>query len=158
MDFNPDQFLQQTVDGPLATSVEQINPGEYRAMTGEINAKSFTNIKWNDKQTGEERNGVILSVPFIVQSPEEEARLGRTPRADMRMFLDLTDAGGIDSGTGKNVSLGRLRDALGQNEMTGWTFASLSNQGPVMVLVEHEADKKDPEKKYARVTKVTKIV
>jgi hypothetical protein len=33
----------------------------------------------------------------------------------------------------------------------------LKGAGPVMVKVIHEADAKDPEKKYARISKVVKI-
>ena len=55
-------------------------------------------------------------------------------------------------GSNKNVKLGRLREALGQNKNgQAWSFGMLKGAGPIKVSIE--PDKKNPED-YSRVVKV----
>jgi len=76
----------------------------------------------------------------------------------MNCWLDLTDDGeDLDLSEGKNVSLGRLRKALDQNDIKGWNPMMLKGKGPLMVKVTQRSDKNDPTVKYAEVSRVSKI-
>lgn len=62
----------------------------------------------------------------------------------------------LASGKNKNVKLGALREALGQNSAP-WSFRNLDGAGPIPnVKVKHVADKRDAEKVYAEVAAVSK--
>ena len=156
--FDPASFMQQTVDGPIATQILRVAPGEYVAMIGEIDEKSFRQVKWTDKNDGTERAAVSMTIPFLIEDDKVKAAMGRD-----RVFvggdqmLDFDSRGGISTDPGKNVLIGQTRAALGQNDEAGWTPARLSNQGPVVVKVVHQKNDKDPENPYVRVSKVTKL-
>jgi len=165
MSFDADSFMNQQVDGQLDTVVMQPPEGDYRAMIGEFTSESgfrtFTVQKQTSKRFGEEMT--IFQPPFVLQSDPRLAEVQQARNSDeitvyhQGIFLDLTDQGGLDMGKGKNVDLGRLRDAVGQNAKPGWKFTDLIGAGPVMVKIVHEKDQNDDTKKYARVARVVKI-
>jgi hypothetical protein len=153
--FDPDTFMEQSVDGPMDTQVKQVPEGEYRAIIDDFDVeKAFRTFTSN-------KNGkdyTVFSPPFVIQDDAVAADLGRDKVSVFHkgMFIDFNDAGGIDTSSGKNVDLGKLRDAVGQNKGP-WKFTMLKGAGPVMVKVAHDTDKDDPSKKYARVVRVVKI-
>lgn len=153
--FDADIFLQQSVEGQLDTSVPQCPEGEFRAILDDFDKTAFRTS--TSEKTG--KDFTVFSPPFVIQSPEVQAQLGRDKVVVFHkgMFIDTDAAGALDMTKGKNTGLGALRDALNQNSGGPWNFNMLKGAGPVMVKVVHEADKKDAEKKYARVTKVVKI-
>ena len=64
-----------------------------------------------------------------------------------RIFLDLApDTGGLDFGANRNLILGQLREAMGQN-VPGqpWSVANLRDGPPVNILVKHRAMKNNPD-------------
>lgn len=157
MSFDPDTFMQQTVDKENATSYRLVPEGTYKAMVDDFDSKAFRTLKWQDKDTGEDREAVLVGVPFNILDDAIKAQLGREKLiADMSMFLDFDATGALSVDPDKNVKLGQLKESLGQNK-PGWNFSMLRGAGPVMVSVKHEVDKKDKEKKYARVVKVMPI-
>lgn len=157
MVFNPDQFMNQPTD-PMATTYENIREGEYVMMLdSEI---EFGEIKWNDKNTGEPRSLPQMTLQCVVLDQglgaQEKSRLGRDKlTVRLQLPLDVTPTGTLDFGPNKNVKLGQLREALGQN-VPGWTPAALRGAGPFIGKVTHRADKNDPTKKYAEVSKIAK--
>lgn len=158
MSFDPNQFMSQPSD-PMATSFENVKEGEFVWMLD--NEIEFSEIKWNDKNTGEARSAPIMRVFCVLQDAgpgaAEKARLGRDKvvvRCDIS--LDLTPTGQFDNGPNKNVLLGQLREALGQN-VPGWTPAALKGAGPVVGKVTHRSDKNDPNRKYAEIKKFAKL-
>jgi hypothetical protein len=155
MPFDPDTFMQQNVDAQLDTIIQQCPEGEYKAMIDDFTNDAFRTFQ--SKNDG--RDFTVFAPPFVIQDPNVGAQLGRDKVTVFHkgMFLDLDAAGGLDTGKGKNVDLGRLREAVGQNKAGPWNFNMLKGAGPVIVKVVHEADQRDKEKKYARVTKVVKL-
>ena len=154
--FDAGSFMGQTVDAALDTVIKQCPEGEYRAIIDDFSEDAFRTFT-------SEKNGkdyTVFSPPFVIQDPAVAAELGRDKVTVYHkgMFIDIGSTGGLDTSKGKNVDLGKLRDAVGQNAAGAWTFNNLKGAGPVMVKVIHEADKADPEKKYARISKVVKIV
>jgi hypothetical protein len=154
--FDPDVFMQQTVDNPMDTVIRQCPEGEFPAMIDDFEAaKAFRTF---DKKEGD-GTFTVFSPPFVIQDEAVKAELERDKVVVYHkgMFVDIGPDGGLDTAKGKNVDIGRLREAVGQNAPGNWGFGQLKGAGPVMVKVVHEPDKADPEKKYARVTKVTRI-
>ena len=73
--------------------------------------------------------------------------------------LDVSDDGGIATGKNKNIELGRVRKAVGQNADGPWNITQLRGAGPVLVKVVHrEGDRKDGSKwKRAEVDQVVSL-
>ena len=164
MPFDADSFMNQTVDAELSTSVEQPPEGDYRAMIGDFTSESgFRTFTARPGSKNEGREFTIFQPPFVLQDDPrlaavKAARNGNDITVTHKgMFLDLEDGGGLDVAKGKNVDLGRLREAVNQNTKSGWKFTDLIGAGPLMVKVIHEADQNDSSKKYARVSRVVKI-
>lgn len=121
MQFSPESFLDATITEPSATSFEPIPPGEYPAMIDEI---KFSN--------GTSKDGNQWSRLDIVWTIEDEAlreRLGRKKLVSRQgIMLDFLDTGGLDMSKGRNINLGRLREAVDLNR-AGEAFSFRMLQG-----------------------------
>lgn len=153
--FDAGAFMGASIDAALDTVVKQCPEGEFRAMIDDFDESAFRTF--TSKNNG--KDYTVFGPPFVIQDPTVAASLGRDKVTVFHkgMFIDIGADGGLDTSSGKNVDLGRLRAAVGQNAAGAWSFNNLKGAGPVMVKVIHEADANDPEKKYARVSKVVKI-
>lgn len=152
--FNPDEFMQQTVDAPMATEYQLAPEGSFRAVVGDFDSTAFEKVDFTYKKgnrVGEPGSMTKFTVPFVTQDPEVLAKMeGRdSVTLYMQMILDRTPEGSLDFGKDKNVKLGRLRAALGQNSTPGWTFAQLKGGGPLLIKVKHESYESGGEKKLA---------
>lgn len=149
--FDPDSFLNEQVDGALATSFEPIPEGEYPAVVSSGD-KAFS-VRQTEKGT------VILDVLWEIQDHELMESLGRNPlTVRQSLFLDMTPYGTLDRGKSKNVGLGRLRAALGQNDPNKpWTFGSLKGAGPALIKVGQRLNPNDESVVYNDVKLVTTI-
>lgn len=149
MQFDADVFMQTAVTGASSTRVEQPDPGEYTAQVDKLDFDSFQGKKGPTKTYNK------LSVTWDITDESVKATLGRdkvTVRQDM--FLDLTESGSLDMGKGKNVSLGRLREAVGQNDPSRPWSPTMLQGAMARVKVEHEVVNGEA---YARVTGVVKF-
>lgn len=149
MQFDADVFMQTAVTGASSTRVEQPDPGEYTAQVDKLDFDSFQGKKDPTKTYNK------LSVTWEITDESVKATLGRdkvTVRQDM--FLDLTESGSLDMGKGKNVSLGRLREAVGQNDPSRPWSPTMLQGAMARVKVEHEVVNGEA---YARVTGVVKF-
>ena len=156
--FDASAFLNQTVDGPLSTSVPACPEGEYKMMiTGDGNISDwFGEAKW--EKNGVQHTAATLTIPVEVLDDSVRQKLGREKvMSRIKMFLDMTADKKLDTSEGKNVRLGALRAALGQNEGSGWTFARLKGAGPFIGKVTQRSDQKDPSIKYDEVSRVSKL-
>lgn len=151
--FDAEAFLNTNVTGPLSTAPVLCPEGEYKAFVDDSDkAIQFA--------SGEKDGTPWASANILFQIHDEsvKAQLKRDKvLVPMKAFLDLKEDGsGLDLSEGKNVSLGRLRKALDQNDGT-WSPLMMKGKGPVMVKVGHSSDKSDPTLKYANITRVSKI-
>lgn len=155
--FDPDAFMSQSVEAQLDTQRKLPPVGDYRAIVDDWGPaeKAFRTFTSDKNQ----KDYTVFSPPFILQDDNvaKELDVEKVVVYHKGMFIDINDLGGLDTGSGKNVDLGKMRDAVGQNNGSAWTFNNLKGAGPVMVHVEHEQDKNDKERSYARVTRVVKI-
>ena len=167
MAFDPNAF-SQPVD-PLTTVYEVCPEGEFQMMidsdpkqiqvTTDDTSTQFGIRRHvgTSQRTGEPYDFTDWTLACVVMDEKVKARLGRDKViVRMRLNLDLDENGKIATGPNKNVGLGQLRDALGQNK-PGWMATSLLGAGTFIGKVSHTADKTNPSKKYADVTRVAKI-
>lgn len=142
--FDPNNFLTQEIKGANETKYTPFPKGEFSVYCDDIGMDEY------DKQP-------ILVVTFASNDENAKKVMGmEKPTIQDRIFLDMEN-GVLAFGTNKNVKLGRLREALGQNDpKKTWNFNMLRGAGPVKVMVDHNPDKEDPTKVYARITRYAK--
>lgn len=147
--FDADAFMASTIDEPLATEFTRCPPGVYQAMIDDFNASEALEIvnftyKQGDR-AGSPGSMLKLTVPFVIQDAKVQAEMERDRVVvSKQMILDRDDAGRIATGKNKNVDLGRLRKAIGQEKAGPWSPVQLKGAGPLMVKVIHtQYDRKD---------------
>ncbi len=153
MSFDADLFLSTQVDAKLDTRRLPIPPGDYIAQITAIKGREFE----SRKNPGE--NMLVLSVTWQIDDANgaiKQATGLENPTVVQDVFIDRTPSGGLATGTGQNVQLGKLREAVGQN-IPGQPWAPLMLVGTVArVAVVNEPDKNNPENVYDRVKSVAK--
>lgn len=152
--FNPEVFLNVQTTEANSTELTLVPEGEYMAMTEPVTPESFRtfDIKRGDRAG---QKGVALDVQFVINDDSGSLKelLGRAPKVKYGMMLDVRPDGTLEMGKGRNVGLGRLREAFGQN-LTGrpWAFGQLGGQ-VAKIKVKHRIDNG---KTYAEVAEVTR--
>lgn len=133
--FNPDTFLDQQFTEANDTQVIPVPVGEYTAVIKDVKAR-----QWQSKKDPSIA-GLTLDVVWELDSQEVRELLGRdTVTVKQGIMLDLTESGGLDFGKGRNVGLGRLREALGLN-VPGQAFSFAQLPGRVAkISVSHRID------------------
>lgn len=152
MTFDPQSFLGEETTEQMDTKFPLIPQGEYPALVKGIDARQ----QESTKVPGEV--WTILDITYAIddQAVREETGLPE-PTIRQSLFLDLGEDGKLETGTGKNVNLGRLREALGLNQPgQAFNFNMLVGQA-CTVQVTHNPDKNDPEIVYSNVKKVAAL-
>ena len=115
--FDPDQFMNAETEGEISTEFTPVPEGEYNALITGVNARSTSSEK------GEY---VILDVTWAIDDAQVSEAVGMdNPTVRQSIFLDTTESGGLDLSKGKNIQLGRLREAVGQNDPGPWAPSRL---------------------------------
>ncbi len=155
MNFDPESLLDLSSDSPMSTRENLVPEGEYEGTVETVKGRQTTSEKgtynWLDvtfKIAGNQMapNGQVVS--DVVGRPSAQVRYS--------MILDLNDAGGLSQEQGRNVSLGRLREAVGQNGSGPWTPRALIG-ARARVTVKHRFDKDDPAKVYQEIKSVKSL-
>lgn len=117
-DFNAEQFMNTEVTGEMNTEYVPIPEGEYRAVIKEVSARTTPN------------GSPLLEVIWIIDDQEVRDLIGMDePTARQTVWLDINEqTNGLDFGANKNVMLGRLREALGQNDGQPWSPTRMMGQ------------------------------
>lgn len=109
--FDPNTFLDMQVEGSNDTKLVPVPVGEYVAFAEKVDVRSWTSKKDPTK------SGMTLDVTWNIDDAAVKALLDREKvTVKQGIMLDLTDAGGLDMGKGKNIGLGKLREALDLNQ------------------------------------------
>lgn len=149
--FDPASLLEATVETSNDTKIIPIPEGEYLAV--------IDNVKINTWQSGDgSKSGLRLDVEYLLDDAAAKEATGRDKLLVRQgIMLDLTEDGrSFDMGKGKNVGLGRLREATGLNT-PGQTFAVQMLPGRlVKIKVTQRPKEGDPETIYNDVRGVTK--
>ena len=139
--FDPDTFLGQETDQVMDTHFKPVPEGEYTAMIDTVVAKEV-----NDSP--------VLDITYVILDEAVKVEMN-SERVSVRqsIFVDMEDAGRIALGDNKNVKLGKLREALGQNSGV-WSPRKLAGAGPIKIKTVNKPDKNDPEQIYSNVQRV----
>jgi len=130
MTFNADAFMSTEVEGELDTEFTPIPEAEYQALIKEI------------KPGTTQKGSTFMEIIWIVDSQEVRDLLGlEEPTTRQTVWLDFTEAGALEFGKNKNVSLGRLREALGQNTGAPWKPTDLLGQVATVDIKHRLGDK-----------------
>jgi hypothetical protein len=147
--FDPTAFMNMTVEGSNSTESLPVPEGEYLAISEKVDV-----VPWSSKDGS--NSGLKLQVIWDIQDDGVKSLMERskvTQRQDI--MLDLTETGQLDMGKGKNVGLGRLREAVDLNQ-AGQPFSFAMLQGRMgKVLVKHRAGT-EPGQVFSEVKAVAK--
>ena len=147
--FSPEQFLDMQVTESNDTKTIPVPVGEYTAVAEEVKCR-----QWQSKKDPS-MSGLALDIKWSIDDAAVKELLGRDfVTVNQGIMLDLTDSGGLDMGKGRNIGLGRLREALGLNA-PGQPFSFMMVSGRVAkISVSHRID---GENIYAEVKGVAKM-
>lgn len=121
--FNAESFLNQTIEAKLDTKRIPMPEGDHDELrVADIQLKSGSK-----KEDG--GIWVMANIKLVNIDPNvaAEMKLGADaePAIYWREFIDLDENGNIDVSDGKNIKLGKLRQALGQNNDDSWTMLDM---------------------------------
>jgi hypothetical protein len=141
--FDINSLTNMVIEGANSTQIVPVPEGEYTATIIGLDAREIT------RQDG--TTAPILSVTWQVNGVE----LPGSNQVRQDIWLDMTPAGTLDMSEGKNIALGRLRAAVGQNRPgVRWTFGNLMGQS-ARILVTHR--RTDDGEVFAQVKRVTSL-
>ena len=127
--FDPKAFLDVTFNEANSTVRTPIPIGEHLAVIDSVDIASGVkdNRQWNR-----------LDVTYLIDDPKVKEALGRDKvTISQGLMLDFTPQGGLDFSKGRNVTLGRLREAVGLNQ-PGQPFGFRMLVGkPLKIVVGH---------------------
>ena len=149
--FDPTSFLNSAVEGAMDTSRSPVPMGEYNAYIDKIDYKSFPISK------GERAGQLVhkLEVLCKIMAPGNEEADNRTVRKDC--VLDISPQGSLETGKGKNVDLGQIREATGLNDPSQPFAPNMLVGRQLRILVAHEPDSRNPGVVYPRVSRVAAV-
>ena len=157
MTFDATAFMNQTVEGPMATFVAPPPEGEFMARVGseEDDVKIDTFAGKKDPS----RTFVRMTLVWDIIDENLKAQLQRDKiRVRDQFFLDIDPiTGQLKNGPEDNVSLGQRREAVGLNDGSPFSIPMFRGRGPAMLRIRHRANDKDPQIKYAEVARVVKL-
>lgn len=150
--FDPNQFLNDSVTGANDTKYIPVPQGEFPAIIKAVNARQMPSKADPGKFV------TVADVVYEIDDQTVRTATGLdTPTVRQSVFLDLTPEGKLDMSKGKNIGLGKLREALGLNDPNkSFSFADLPGRAAI-VQVEHTPNEKSPGDVYANVSKVGKL-
>lgn len=146
--FDPELFLQTETTDSSSTEFTPFPEGEHVAVVKEVKGRL---VEGKDGKPSRP----VMDVTWECSSPEVQEALGREAGTIRQtVWLDMMAGGGLDMGKGRNVQLGRLREALGQNE-PGRPWSPLNLVGGVaQITVTHTPNPNGDGSVFANVTAV----
>lgn len=147
--FDPELFMQQTVDQPMETERTLCPPGDYTMMVDDFEAKrAIEQIDFEYKKgpnAGQPGTMYVFNCPCVVQDDKVKADMDQDRViVYKRITLDVNADGQLSWGKNKNIDLGQLRHAVGQNHAGTWNISHLRGAGPFVGKVEkREGKRKD---------------
>lgn len=143
--FDAEAFQNAVISESNSTRTLPWPVGEYVGTIKKAEIRSGTISK--GERAGQPWAGVSIQVEVDRSFIPE----GASPTASGMVMLDLTDAGGLDFRPGRNVNLGRLREATGLNT-PGQPFSFPMLEGrTVKISTGVRADKDDPDLQYTEI-------
>ena len=133
--FDVASFMNESIDSVLDTKIEPIPEGEHMAQIG-VGEKDIDIAV--GVSTKNQKPWMRLDMMLTFTDPNLAAQLKREQvKGRYSIMLDLNEQGRLDLRPQRNVNLGKLRDAVGQNRPGPWNFNMLKGQ-PIKVKVKHK--------------------
>ncbi len=107
--FDPDLFMNAQMEGEMETEFSPVPVDDYMAQIAKIDLRP---AEKDGKQY------YPMDVLWKIEAPDNEIAHERLVK--QTIFLDVSSSGGLSLGINKNVQLGKLREALGQNGPKAW--------------------------------------
>lgn len=156
MTFSVDDFANMTTDAPMDTSYPSHPEGEYLFLIDsdpkQLQVKHVTGV--GDKGPYDFHQIELICLSQDDNVKQEMGRDRVQVLAQVNLEFDLQ--GRLSTERGKNVMLGQLREALGQNETKSWKPSMLLGQGPVYGRVKQRDAKDGSGRKFANVVAFAK--
>lgn len=148
MSFDPQSFLDASITSALDTRTIPCPMGEYQGIIEKILPRQWTSKDGTS-------SGIAIDIFWMVEDQAVKAELGRdTVVVKQGLMLDTLAGGGLDTTKGKNIGLGRLREALGLNvEGQAFSFGQLPGSA-AKITVTHRISGEDT---FAEVKVVGKL-
>lgn len=148
--FDPSSLLDTTTTEINDTKIIPIPEGEYLAVIDTTEVKT-----WSSKDGTS--SGLRLDVTYLIDDQAAKDATGREKLTVRQgVMLDLNEAGnGLDMGKGKNVALGRLREACDLNQ-PGQPFAMAMLPGRLVKIKVTQRPGNEPDQVFNDVRGVTK--
>lgn len=144
--FDPDAFMTENVDQPLMFERTLVPVGEYKASIGDFTSEAFESFEFEYKRgpkAGEKGELRKFNCPIVIDDDKVRAAMQSD---QVRVYhvctLDFDENDKLAWGPNKNIDLGKLRHATGQNGPGSWTVSQLRGAGPFMVKIEHRSGKR----------------
>lgn len=149
-EFDVNSFMNESMDTPeLDLAIIPVPEGEHLGQIGTGDKDVLPKIG--------SKNGkpwMMLEVRIMLTDPNMATLLQReNPSVRYSFFIDLDEQGKPDFRPQRNVNLGKLRDAVGQNKAGPWSFSMLKGQPVKVKTKQKKADSGDT---YSEVVAVTK--
>lgn len=146
--FDPDAFMNTQFTEASETKFVTVPEGEYQAVIDKVEA-----VPWHSQTKG--TSGLRLDVTWKIDDAKAAEATGvANPSVRQGIMLDMTDSGGLATGPGRNINLGRLREAVNQNKAgVPWNPNMLLGQ-PALIRVSHRMYEGET---YAEVKGVAKL-
>ena len=146
--FDANAFLESSVSTSNDTKIVPVPVGEYQGIIEKVLPR-----QWQSKDGSQ--TGIALDVFWLVEDANVKQYLGRdVVTVKQGIMLDTTPAGALDTSKGKNIGLGRLREAVGKNQDgQAFSFAMLPGLA-ARISVTHRVTDTDV---YAEIMGVAKL-
>lgn len=144
-------MLDMSVTGALDTKYTPVPVGDYLGLITEVGAQG------GPQKEDPTKAWLRYDYKIEVQDEGVKALLGRDKvTMTFGIMVDTTPEGGLDMGKGKNVQLGRFREALGQNSPSDPWNPRMPVGHPIRISVKHEPGFKNPQELVGVISGVTK--
>jgi hypothetical protein len=153
--LNVETFLNTQTQDSMSTSLDPVPEGEFKAVSEPVTKDSFSDFKFSK---GERAGQTGYRMTLFWKIDDESAGEFNGRKVRQQFIIDVTaDGNGLDAGKGKNIALGQLRAALGQN-VGGqpWHPGMLGSQ-VAKIKVKQTFDKDDASKVYSEVATVAQL-
>lgn len=151
--FDPSEFLNSTItdsnDTKLIPVPDNMAGEGYLMLAGKVDCRTW------QKKDDPSVSGLALDIQWEIQDEEVKTICGREKiTCKQGIMLDLTDSGQLDMAKGKNIGLGKLREAMGLN-VAGQPFSfSMITGRMAKGFVQHRVNGEDVFAEIKRVGKV----
>lgn len=150
--FDPAIFEQAITESESSSSLLPIPAGEYNAIIEDYKFNQGVSKKNNENYVS-----MLITYSIIDDTGELARAIARPPKVSHTYFVDTNASGAFDFGQGKNVWLGKIRNAVGMNAPgQSFSFSMLKGQA-LRIVVSTEPSKDDPEVIYNRVKSVGRL-